>query len=390
MSGDVFLGKHGMRLIGSESEEQQGEPATGSGTVINGELVIGPGSRLVASGMVEIGPDSTITIEDGGMLEIDDPPAERRLMTRADAERLLAEVQSEPLSRADRAAIRAMLDIGPPEPLSPAAVDHLLGWYTAADKVAEVQRRLALAEVQGMLKPITLGIDIPAIFDPMVSVRGQLDQLARSAAELVQQMAAPVAISAAESLRQMMADSTLTAAIGEQRAQLEREMASFASVTAGSGALLSQLAYSPLATGSSRARTYEETRRYGGAWAEPPAEQGRLEAVRVQPADWRAVLTMAIKGGHASPKEVAAWLHDIAQQHGPGQKPAEWAEIETVAALYRERGHRYENQEAFVAFLARKGIAISVPTLQRRLAEYERVTGERVRPGRGSRRRGSL
>ena len=235
------------------------------------------------------------------------------------------------------------------------------------DRLADLQRRLALGEIDGTLKAITAGIDVPGIVDSMATLRGQIEHFTRPVTEIMQ-----------------------LGALAEQRAQLERTMASFAGVTAGSGALLSQSAYSPLATAGSIARTYEETRRYGGAWAEPPAEQGRLEAVRVQPADWQAVLTMAIKDGHASPKEVAAWLHGIAQQHGPGQKPADWAEIEMVAALYRERGHRYENQEAFVAFLARKGIAISVPTLQRRLAEYERVTGERVRPGRGSRRRGSL
>lgn len=354
-----------MRLIGSESEEQHGEVST----------------------IVDVSPEGK-------------PPAERRLMTRADAERLLAEHgDPEPVSPADRAAIRSMLDIDDPEPLSPAAVDHLLGWYTAADKVAEVQRRLALGEVQGMLKPIGLGLDISAIVDPMAEMR---EQVLRSFSDMRQQVAAFLGVSSTENFRQMLAfaaQDQMVQALAEQRAQLERAMGSTGlglkvaehyssfSVTAGSGALLTS---SPLATASSRARTYEETRRYGGAWAEPPAEQGRLEAVRVQPADWQAVLTMAIKDGHASPKEVAAWLHGIAQQHGPGQKPADWAEIEMVAALYRERGHRYENQEAFVAFLARKGIAISVPTLQRRLAEYERVTGERVRPGRGSRRRGSL
>ena len=157
-----------MRLIGSESEEQHGEVST----------------------IVDVSPEGK-------------PPAERRLMTRADAERLLAEHgHPEPVSPADRAAIRSMLDIGDPEPLSPAAVDHLLGWYTAADKVAEVQRRLALGEVQGMFKPIGLGLDISAIVDPMAEMR---EQVLRSFSDMRQQVAAFLGVSSTENFRQMLA-----------------------------------------------------------------------------------------------------------------------------------------------------------------------------------------
>ena len=55
-----------------------------------------------------------------------------------------------------------------------------------------------------------------------------------------------------------------------------------------------------------------------------------------------------------------------------------WAEIEKFANLYKEIGHKFDNQEAF----ARK-YDISLSTLVRMLKEYERTTGEKIRPGRG-------
>lgn len=60
------------------------------------------------------------------------------------------------------------------------------------------------------------------------------------------------------------------------------------------------------------------------------------------------------------------------------QAGGKWQEIQRLANLYQEQAHRFTDQEAF----ARK-YGISPSTLERRLREYERFTGQKIRPGRG-------
>lgn len=119
----------------------------------------------------------------------------------------------------------------------------------------------------------------------------------------------------------------------------------------------------------------------------PLAARRRPPAQPAAP-EWREALEAALKEGRVSTQEVIKLV-----QRQPEQKPAEpekWAMIETVVAIYKERGHRYENQASFLVHLASKGIAISVPTFQRWLKEWEKTTGERVRPGRGCRKQRSI
>jgi len=62
----------------SESEEQQGQPATEVTTVIDGDLTIPAGTHLAMQGIVRL--EGALTIEDGGGMTISDAPtAPRRI-----------------------------------------------------------------------------------------------------------------------------------------------------------------------------------------------------------------------------------------------------------------------------------------------------------------------
>lgn len=117
---------------------------------------------------------------------------------------------------------------------------------------------------------------------------------------------------------------------------------------------------------------------------EPPAEQ--IEVVHLPGNDWREVITRAITEGEATP----AQLIQLALQYNykaPGLTPPQWAEIEAVALAYKEHGHKYDSQEAFIGYLIRKGFPLGLATFKRWVNLYETLTGECIRPGRGSRKR---
>lgn len=119
---------------------------------------------------------------------------------------------------------------------------------------------------------------------------------------------------------------------------------------------------------------------------EPPAAE--IAEVHLPSERWAEVLTVAIREGKATKAEVQRLLMSMPDQPAPGIKPPLWEEIEVVALLYKEHGHRYDNQECFVRYcLAPKGMAMAVQTFQRWLKQYETATGEQIRPGRGSRKR---
>lgn len=120
---------------------------------------------------------------------------------------------------------------------------------------------------------------------------------------------------------------------------------------------------------------------------EPAAEP--LDVVQISESDWREVITLAITEGKATP----AQLIQLALQYNykaPGLTPPQWAEIEAVALAYKEHGHRYDSQEAFIGYLIRKGFSLSLATFKRWVNLYETLTGECIRPGRGSRKRRSM
>ena len=124
-----------------------------------------------------------------------------------------------------------------------------------------------------------------------------------------------------------------------------------------------------------------------------------LQVVHHQPpSNWQAMLTYALTTGQASRREVAEYLHNLsAQQRQAGLFPPEWAQIETVAVLYRDKGHLHSGQEAFVMWLRASSAGralglsqLSRSTFQRWLKSYEQMVGEPVRPGRGNRKRRQL
>lgn len=427
----------------SESEDQQGQPVTEVTTVIGGDLTIPAGTQLTTQGWLRL--EGTLTIEDGGGVTISQPPAVHRVFSRQDAERSLAEdslpsaaeiasLRAWPgslLSAAEIASLRSLaesLEIGK-APAMMAAVDHLSAWYTATDRQAEVermlsaitrppdntvQRLLALGEIEGRLKPkIELG-DLSQEVNAMIAIgdlsagaltlqerarllqegllaqsittnrqvfatelaaaaAAQMDQVSRTFVDMVSsQVVIPTVMEAAEAMRRMI-EPTVQSFAEQHRQMMAAALAatSFTGLHAGGDAWRAPAVLAP-----------EPAHR---PVQQPPAQPVIVEVVQVASSDWQEVLAAALREGKASPKQVIRLV-----QHLPEQKATEWAVIETVVAIYKERGHRYENQAGFVMHLASKGISISVPTFQRWLRKWEMSTGERVRPGRGSRKQRSI
>ena len=122
---------------------------------------------------------------------------------------------------------------------------------------------------------------------------------------------------------------------------------------------------------------------------EPPAEM--VQVVHLAPGDWQEALTHALTTGQASPRDVGEFLYSLsAQQRQAGPVPPAWEDIEAVAMMYRDNGHRYKNQGRFVEYLASKGMAIGLSTFKEWIKLYEQNTGVKVRPGQGSRKRKTI
>lgn len=432
-----------MILNQSESEDQQGQPVTEVTTVIGGDLTIPAGTQLTTQGWLRL--EGTLTIEDGGGVTISQPPAVHRVFSRQDALRSLAEdslpsaaeiasLRAWPgslLSAAEIASLRSLaesLEIGN-APAMMAAADHLSGWYTATDKQAEVdrlisaitrppdntvQRLLALGEIEGRLKPkIELG-DLSQEVNAMIAIgdlsagaltlqenarllqegllaqsittnrqvfatelvaaaAAQMDQVSRTFVDMVSsQVVIPTVMAVSEAMRRMI-EPTVQSFAEQHRQMMAAALAATSfmqpGLHAGGDAWRAPALLAP-----------EPARR---PVQPPPAQPVIVEVVQVASTDWQEVLAAALREGKASPKQVIALLHSMSR---PGQKPPDWVEIEAVATLYKQHGQRYTGYEAFVGFLARKGMAISVATLKRRLEQYEAATGERLRPGQGRRK----
>jgi len=300
-----------------------------------------------------------------------------------------------------------------------AAVDHLSAWYTATDRQAEamrligaltspsgstLQHMLALGEIEGRLKPqIALG-DLSrdanamiALGDMAATSRTVLEaarlhhERATAVTEAMRRMIEPTATAVTEAMRRMIEPPAMAAV----EAVLRMVEPTVQSLAEQQRQLVAALAFVQPGLQFDAADMLAD---YGGVWIEPPvqaparrrhvlpapAQPVIVEVVQVASTDWREALAAALQEGKASPQEVIAWLRGMSR---PGQKPPDWAEIEAVAALYKQHGHRYSGYETFVGYLARKGIAISVGTLKRRLALYETATGERLRPGKRGRRK---
>lgn len=128
---------------------------------------------------------------------------------------------------------------------------------------------------------------------------------------------------------------------------------------------------------------------------EPPAE--RVQVVHLAPGDVLEALTLMLQNGDVAPGDVAACLYSFStEQRQAGLYPPDWPVIEIVVTLYKELGANYPNQEAFVRWLigSAKGRALglgsfSLRTFQRYLETWEQYTTERVRPGKGRRKRGA-
>ena len=87
-----------------------------------------------------------------------------------------------------------------------------------------------------------------------------------------------------------------------------------------------------------------------------------------------------------------AALEELLQRYKCGMPEPIPPDIRFVALAYKEHGHRYDSQETFVTgYLQRKkDFPISVQTFKRWISQYESATGERIRPGRGSRKRRTM
>ena len=125
---------------------------------------------------------------------------------------------------------------------------------------------------------------------------------------------------------------------------------------------------------------------------EPPAQ-----AVQVAGSDWWQVaqkaLDRAINSGQASRQDVGAFLHSMSSQQRAGQPSPEWEQKAFVARMYKSEGPNFKSLPGFVMWLRNTKAAreiglsgLSPSTGKRWIAEYEALTGEQVRPGRGSSR----
>jgi hypothetical protein len=120
----------------------------------------------------------------------------------------------------------------------------------------------------------------------------------------------------------------------------------------------------------------------------PKPPPPKIAKVHLPGERWAEVVIAAIKEGKATKAEVQRLLMSLPDETAPGAKGPRWEEIEAVALIYKEQGHKYDDQDAFVRYcLGPKGMAISVQTFRRWMKQYEIATGASIRPGRGSRKR---
>jgi len=391
----------GLIVNHSESEEQL---ATGSSVVLDGDLTLAGSTAL--------------TLSAGSSLVVSDPPARRKIMTRADFEKMIAGDEAERMRQ--YAGLQDMgLSAGDADQLSSAAA--LAGMGLSAD-AAERMRQM---------------------FEPMVASAVSAEKMARMFepvawrnSELMRQMAAPIGLNLAESMRQMLEPisagytesmrqafsphfASITASIeatnqdfasiapqhylaglaGDETAitaarwhatSALRDDAALFSITSMLGesdraAALHNLTGLGLGN-EARQRSYADVLRYGGAWVWPEPEPERRpvqaaalpterEVVQAAAALWHKVLEQALTTGVATREQVVKWM---LQQERGSQQPPDWAMIEVIALDYERTGHNYDNQK----FFANK-YRIGRSTLARYLEIYEAATGRKIRPGPG-------
>lgn len=332
-------------------------------------------------------------------------------MNRVDGERLLAEITGTPalLGASNGAAVgdtharaRAMLTGSPALIDGNTLADNALrNWYTASDKLIDAKVLTALdglsaqiGEVlrQQLMQPISLAAAEQV--QQMLSVTGSaMASSLQSAIEpLARQMTQAITLPIRQSYLETISSVAGMVSSFEQVSAIAQRYAQFESTALAAGSVVSGLPlpirepYMPTGTWQPLVQASEVMHIFDPDM--PVAQRQRRPPAQPAAPDWREALTVALKEGKASPKEVLSLIQRV-----PEQKPAEpgkWTLIETVVAIYKEHGHRYESQAFFVMHLANKGIPISVPTFQRWLREWERCTGEQVRPGRGSRKRRSM
>lgn len=318
-------------------------------------------------------------------------------MNRVDGERLLAEITGTPalLGASNAAAVgdtharvRAMFTGSPALIDGNTLADNALrNWYTASDKLIDAKVLTALdglsaqmGEVlrQQLMQPISLAAAEQV--QQMLSVTGSaMASSLQSAIEpLARQMTQAITLPIRQSYLETISSVAGMVSSFEQVSAIAQRYAQFESTALAAGSVVSGL---PLPIREPYVLT--------GTWQAfdpdmPVAQRQRRPPAQPAAPDWREALTVALKEGRASPKDVIDWLHGM---NRPGQKPPKREDIEVVAALYKQHGHRYDSYEAFVVFLDRKGIAISVGTLKRWLKMAEAATGEQLRPGRKGRRK---
>ena len=129
----------------------------------------------------------------------------------------------------------------------------------------------------------------------------------------------------------------------------------------------------------------------------PIRQAERVQVVSLAPGDVLEALTLMLQNGDVAPGDVADRLYSFSTgQRQAGLYPPDWPVIAAVVALYKEHGANLHTQQNFVRWLidSAKGRAlglgsISLSTFQRYLATWEQNTGQRVRPGKGRRKRGA-
>lgn len=328
-------------------------------------------------------------------------------MNRVDGERLLAEITGTPalLGASNGAAVgdtharaRAMLTGSPALIDGNTLADNALrNWYTASDKLIDAKVLTALdglsaqiGEVlrQQLMQPISLAAAEQV--QQMLSVTGSaMASSLQSAIEpLARQMTQAITLPIRQSYLETISGIAGMVSSFEQVSAIAQRYAQFESTALAAGSVLSGLQlpirepYVPTGTWQPLVQASEVMHIFDPVV--PVAQRQRRPPAQPAAPDWREALTVALKEGIASPKDVIDWLHGM---NRPGQKPPKREEIEVVAALYKQHGHRYDSYEAFVVFLDRKGIAISVGTLKRWLKMAEAATGEQYRQGRKGRRK---
>lgn len=400
-------------LSQSEHNDQQGEQA--AGLVLAGDTprsLLPDASNAGALTLIALNPNKepiTLKADDTPRSLLDTARAggwyER--MNRVDGERLLAEITGTPalLGASNGAAVgdtharaRAMLTGSPALIDGNTLADNALrNWYTASDKLIDAKVLTALdglsaqiGEVlrQQLMQPISLAAAEQV--QQMLSVTGSaMASSLQSAIEpLARQMTQAITLPIRQSYLETISGIAGMVSSFEQVSAIAQRYAQFESTALAAGSVLSGLQlpirepYVPTGTWQPLVQASEVMHIFDPVV--PVAQRQRRPPAQPAAPDWREALTVALKEGKASPKEVIDWLHGM---NRPGQKPPKREDIEVVAALYKQHGHRYDSYEAFVVFLDRKGIAISVGTLKRWLKMAEAATGEQYRQGRKGRRK---